>query len=138
MSVLRDTVISLLGALGVRWIMKKYVGPELPEMVVAERFIPQPLAVYHERIVWDLTPDCDPVKVRRARNFLNRNEDLVRRAYDAEVSPSRAAQQILDNNLINDESAIAPPIDWLLPKPPPPPEPPEPPGGELGADDTPY
>jgi hypothetical protein len=47
------------------------------EAILPERFGPQPYAIYHERVVWGLTQDFDPQRIREVRNFLNRHDYFV-------------------------------------------------------------
>ncbi len=47
------------------------------EPILPERFGAQPYAIYHERVVWGLTRDFDPKRIREVRNFLNRHEYFV-------------------------------------------------------------
>lgn len=90
-----EILVSMGAGLVVRKLARD-LRAETPEpVVIPSRFVPQPFAVYMERIVWALTPECDPKKTRSVRNVLNRNEQIVRQAYAEECPPETFAERVM-------------------------------------------
>lgn len=69
-------------------------GGSLAEPIVRERFVEQPMAVYLERIVWQLTRDFDVVRLREVRNLLNARYNEVEECYRYQLPPDEVARRV--------------------------------------------
>ncbi len=79
-------------------------GGSFPEPVVAERFAPQPLAIYLERVVWALTKDFEIGRIRQVRNFVNQHEYVLSTAFTEKIPPEEAARNI--SSMLSGEMAV--------------------------------
>lgn len=64
------------------------------EAILPERFGPQPYAIYHERVVWGLTADFDPQRIREVRNFLNRHDYFVEENFHRKMPAEEVARTV--------------------------------------------
>lgn len=67
---------------------------DLPSPRVPERFVDQPMAVYVERVIWALTPDCDIKKIRVYRNLLNERPQDLEQCYRLQIPPDQVAMRV--------------------------------------------
>ena len=79
-------------ALVARWSLGR--GGDLPEPNVREKFMPQPVPVYLERIIWQLTRDHDLRKIRAMRNLLNDRYADIEECYRYQLPPNEVARRI--------------------------------------------
>ena len=79
-------------------------GGSFPEPVVAERFAPQPLAIYLERVVWALTKDFEIGRIRQVRNFVNQHEYVLSTAFTEKIPPEEAARNI--SSMLSGDMAV--------------------------------
>lgn len=87
-------ILGVFGGFLVQRLMNK--KSELAEPYVPDRFVPQPLAVYQERIVWALTQDHDIRRIRDVRNYLNENQHQLSEFYRMETPADVAARKFED------------------------------------------
>lgn len=84
---------------------------ELPEPNVREKFVPQPVPVYLERIIWQLTKDYDLRKIRMIRNLLNDRYTEIEECYRYQLPPNDVAHRI--------EAMLRGETEGFVPKPDP-------------------
>lgn len=85
-------------------------GSSLPEPIVRERFVRQPMAVYIERVVWQLTRDFDIRNIRNVRNFLAERQSEVEECYRQELPPDEVAKRV-ERTLLGELDTIAPRLE---------------------------
>ena len=87
-----NLAFGLLAGFAVQRLMSQ--KSELAEPTVPDRFAPQPMAIYIERVVWALTPDHDIRSIRDVRNFINDNSVALSELYRMQIPADKAAQEV--------------------------------------------
>lgn len=100
-----DLVLLAGGALLARWGLRS--GEEMPEPVVRDKFVPIPVPVYVERILWQLTKDYDLRHIRKMRNLLNERYSELEDCYRVQMPPDEVAKRV-ENMLAGQSEKIAP------------------------------
>ena len=104
-----DMLLAVGGGFLVNWLLGGK-GSSMPEPIVRERFVPQPTAVYLERVIWALTRDFDIQRVRSVRNFLNLQYGQVEECYRLQLAPDEVARRV-EASLSEGKETFAPTME---------------------------
>ncbi len=105
-----DLIMLVGGAFLARWGLRS--GDDMPEPVVRDRFVPIPVPVYVERVLWQLTKDYDLRHIRKIRNLLNDRYNELEECYRFQMPPDEVAKRV-ENLIAGNSQRIAPdpPVD---------------------------
>jgi hypothetical protein len=103
-----DVALLVGGALLARHGLRSSAD-DMPPPVVRDRFVPIPVPVYVERILWQLTRDYDLKKIRLMRNLLNDRYKDLEECYRFQMAPDEAAKRV--------ELFLSGQVDSIVPTP---------------------